>query len=151
MNLLQYQVVPIFEDWENESNLIGSAILLKRRRNGLPFILKDTYSLVRPDTVSFYNQPVTKWIEVNMPLEKYNLYSYQKWDVKIIRSNNPRYQPGKIYTINIRYFIKQVNDLEVKSREHFKDELTEEEYIKLCLKKNKMIDKFMKIDGVELF
>lgn len=151
MKLKPFSLVPIYDDWENEKKLIGSGILMKKRRNGLPFILKDTYTLLRPDTVSFYNQPITKWVEQTMPLANYNLYSYQKWDVKIIKSSNAHYEVGKIYTFNIRYLIDQISDFEVKSKEHFKDDITEEEYIKQCIKKNKMIDKFIKIDGIELF
>lgn len=150
MILEPYKLVTVYEDWENEKKPIGTALLLKKRRNGLPFVLKDMIETRVPKTISIYDEKITNWETVEKPLTNYNLYSYQKWDVLIIKSNNSKYDRNRVYTLNIRFFVKEVNDSELKLH-HKEKELTEEEYLLLCKKKNKIIDNFIKVNGIEIF
>jgi len=149
--LIPYQMITVYQDWENEKIPIGTALLLKKVRSGLPFILKDMEEIKVPKTVTFYEEKITTWELKKKPLTSYNLYSYEKWLVFIVKSDNSFFKEKNTYTLNIRYFIKEVNDSELASVVFDDLELTEEDYIKYCKNKNKIIDKFMEIDGIELF
>lgn len=145
-----YKIVSLYENWQEEKNMIGTGLLLRKKRNGLPFILKDTYVDYEASTISFHDEPITEWKQVEKSLGKYNLYSYQRWDIKMIKTQSPRYVNGQIYTFNIRFFIGEVKDRHLYSDDKEK-EITEEEYLTDCKKKNKSIDTFIKVNGVEIF
>lgn len=145
-----FKFVSLYENWQEEKGMIGTGLLVRKKRNGLSFILRDTYTEIEPSTTSFYEEPITEWKQVEKSLGKYNLYSYQRWDVKIIKSQSPKYQHGMMYTFNIRYFVGEVKDNQILS-EQSQNEITEEEYLMECKKKNRPFDSFIKINGIEMF
>lgn len=66
-------IVPIYKDWENEQELLGTAELVELHRQGRSFILEDTYP--EADQIVYnYQEWLVEW---PMP-EKFMKRSYEK-------------------------------------------------------------------------
>jgi hypothetical protein len=154
---IQNALVTIYEDWENEKNIIGTGILIEKRGNGHSFILKDTTKVNVPNTLTFHGQVVTEWIVRDKNLPYYNLFSYERWNILLTVSKNPRYKNNTIYTLNKRYLVEYTTDERLSKiigkgkREDYLEDQEEEKYIEECIKLNKPIDKFLKVDGISIY
>lgn len=75
-------IIPIYKDWENEQELLGTAKLVRFHRQGRSFILEDTYPEV--DQI---------------------VYNYQEWEVSWTKPSNypDNCNYSKFTTEKIRY------------------------------------------------
>ena len=149
------QLITIYKDWENEKEVIGTGRLIKFKKKGLPFILKDTDIIKQPNTLSFHGQVITEWEEKEINLSVYRIYNYERWDVKIIKSQIPFYKIGNTYSLNIRYFVDSATDKEyfkiINENEDLTEEQEEEKYISECISKNLPIDRFLTYGGIQIY
>lgn len=150
-------LVTIYEDWENEKNVIGTGRLIKYKKTGLPFIIKDTIIRYIPNTLSFHGQLVTEWHSKIVESTTFNIYNYERWDVKIIKSQNPKFRVGDVYSLNIRHLIANTSDknyfkdIKYQKEEELNEEEEEEKYIKECISKNLPIDRFIMYEGLQIY
>lgn len=139
MKLRNGDVVTVYEDWQKACNLIGVACLVKKKRNGLPFILEDTVTVKSPEKTIIYNDPIYNWKDVEVPLEKYKVYNYERWDCLLIKSSNPRYKEGETYSLNIRYLEGEYSDSSLPEENDFRS------------KEGVIIDSFIKINDMDIY
>lgn len=112
----------IFYDYQYETKPIGRVKLLKFIKEGLPFILDD------------------------MPKERQIIYGIQYWQCEVL-STGGYYPKGYIKIFPIKYITNVGPMTSNKDEEFFDNEITEEEY----LQTQRIIDKFIEIDGTEAF
>lgn len=132
----------------NNTDIIGTGLLLTKLYNGLPYINEDTKLVTTPIEIEILGEKqVMAHKTERVSLKNYPVYNYQKWKVKLIKSENENYVENEIYTFNIPYLVGYFNDKNLPGSYDIDDE----EYLKWCKDENKLIDKFIEIDGVELF
>jgi len=71
-------LVVIFSDWENQKGIIGTGLLLKRLKKGLPFILKDTQTVKVPNKKTYHGMDFFNWTDEEKNLGVCNQYNYEK-------------------------------------------------------------------------
>lgn len=143
-------LVIIFSDWENQKGIIGTGLLLKRLKKGLPFILKDTQTVKIPNKKTYHGMDFFNWTDEEKNLGVYNQYNYEKWLCKIVKSNNPSYQNGSEYSFNIRYLEGSFKDSQIFSNSK-DDEDDDENTYKEQWKNKNLIDEFVKVNGEEIY
>lgn len=143
-------LVIIFSDWENQKGIIGTGLLLKRLKKGLPFILKDTQTVKIPNKKTYHGMDFFNWTDEEKNLGVYNQYNYEKWLCKIVKSNNPSYQNGSEYSFNIRYLEGSFEDSQIFSNSK-DDEDDDENTYKEQWKNKNLIDEFVKVNGEEIY
>lgn len=127
---------------------IGTGILIKKIHNGLNFINDDTITLKIPIEVENLGEKEIKGYHLKKkPLDKYPVFNSQLWQIKLIKSNNTSYRENEIYSFNITYLVGYFTDKNLPGSY----DINEKEYLKWCKDENKLIDKFIEIDGIELF
>lgn len=149
-NFKTNNLVTIFSDWENQKGIIGTGLLVKRVKKGLPFILKDTQIIKVPKKETFHGTDFFKWSEEEKPLGICNQYNYERWVCKIIKSNNPKYNVNETYTFNFRYLEGSFEDSQIFSNVKDDDDEDEESYKNQWKNKN-LIDEFVKVNGEEIY
>lgn len=143
-------LVTVFSDWENQKEIIGTVLLIKRIKKGLPFILKDTQIVKVPKKQSFHGTDFFNWTEEEKTLSKCNQYNYEKWLCKVITSENEKYNVNEVYTFNLRYLEGFLEDSQIFS--NCKDDETDDENVYKEQWKNKnLIDEFIKVNGEEIY
>lgn len=146
------KLVTVFNDWENQKDIIGTVQLIKRLKKGLPFILKDTVTRKVPEKKQFHETIFFEWSDKEEALETTKVYSYEKWLCKVIKSVNPSYPVNTEIRFNIRYLKGDFEDSKIQS--NYKDldneELEEDTYLVQWKIKN-LIDNFIEIDGKEIY
>ena len=143
-------LVVIFSDWENQKGIIGTGLLLKRLKKGLPFILKDTQTVKVPTKKTYHGMDFFNWTDEEKNLGVCNQYNYEKWLCKIVKSNNPSYQNGSEYSFNIRYLEGSFEDSQIFSNSK-DDEDDDENTYKEQWKNKNLIDEFVKVNGEEIY
>ena len=137
-------ILPIYEDWENSKILIGHAVLTEKIKEGLPFILNDSYTVKEPEKNQYHNNIFYNWYDKEKVMPEYDVYSYERWNVFLMKSTNPRYKVGETYQLNIRKHLGNIRDAELSSRMEKKDG---------CYDRGDdvIIDSFIKINGEEIY
>lgn len=143
-------LVTVFSDWENQKGIIGTAMLVKRIKKGLPFILKDTQTVKVVKKESFHGTDFFNWTNEEKNLGECNQYNYEKWLCKMIKSTNPAYQVNELYTFNLRYLEGSFEDSQIFSNSKDDEDDDENAYREQWKNKN-LIDEFVKVDGEEIY
>lgn len=145
-------LVTIFKDWENQKNVIGTALLIKRLKRGLPFILKDTISVPTPQKKQFHETIIFEWTDKEKALDTTKVYGYEQWLCKIIKSTDDAYSINTEARLNIRYLKGDFEDSQIQSnyKNPDEDELEEEEYLNKWKIKN-LIDSFVEVNGEQIY
>lgn len=150
-DLYKGSIIEVFEDWQNCQKPIGLACLVEKKRDGLTFIIKDSYKTKVANKTIIYNEPYYDWQWQELPLGQYVIYNYERWDCYIIKSCNPKYKDEEIYSLNVRYAMGNYKDSNIITSKRKKKDMTEEEYLSLCVSEGKPIDTFIKVNGIEIF
>lgn len=151
INLEENQLLTVYSDWENQKGVIGTVLLIKRLKKGLPFILKDTKTIKIPKKESFHGNDFFKWHEEEQVLGECNQYNYEKWLCKVIKSQNPSYEINGIYSFNIRYLEGVFEDSQIFSNSKKDDEEQDEDFYRKQWENKNLIDEFVKVNGEEIY
>lgn len=143
-------LVTIYFDWENQKDVIGTGLLVKKLKKGLPFILKDSQTVKTVKKESFHNTDFFNWTDEEKTLGECNQYNYEKWLCQIVHSSNPSYEIGKSYRFNLRYLEGSFEDSQIFSNSKDDDEDDENLYKEHWKNKN-LIDEFVKFNGEEIY
>ena len=151
-DLKSNNLITVFNDWENQKDIIGTVLLIKRLKRGLPFILKDTISVPTPEKKQFHETIIFEWTNKEQTLETTKVYGYDQWLCKIIKSVNSSYPVNSEARLNIRYLKGDFEDSQIYSnyKNYDEDELEEEEYLSKWKIKN-LMDKFIEVNGKEIY
>lgn len=146
------KLVTVFNDWENQKDIIGTVLLIKRLKRGLPFILKDTVTKKVPEKKQFHETIFFEWSDEEEALETTKVYSYEQWLCKVIKSVNPSYPINTEVRLNIRYLKGDFEDAQIQSNYKNLDdeELEEEAYLSQWKIKN-LMDNFIEVNGEEIY
>lgn len=150
--LRAHNLVTVYKDWENQKNIIGTALLIKRLSKGLPFILKDTVTIRVPEKKQYHSIEFFEWSDEEQALENTKVYSYEKWLCKIIKSLDEAYPINHEIRANIRYLKGNFTDSEIQSnyKNYDDDDLEEEEYQNQWKMKN-LMDTFIEVNKEQIF
>lgn len=143
-------LVTIYSDWENQKDVIGTGLLVKKLKKGLPFILKDSQTVKTVKKESFHNTDFFNWTDEEKTLGECNQYNYEKWLCQIVHSSNLSYEIGKSYRFNLRYLEGSFEDSQIFSNSKNDDEDDENLYKEHWKNKN-LIDEFVKFNGEEIY
>ena len=124
------QEISIYQKWQTNEKQLGTAILIDKVRNGLPFILEDTYS-----------DPLLDNTKLKIPESLTPVYNYQRWLIQfktITPLGEGSIRVGDIREYNIRY---------LEAIGLSRSSVPEDEYIQDRVPQ----DNFLTIDGVEIF
>lgn len=146
------KLITVFNDWENQKDVIGTVLLIKRLKRGLPFILKDTVTKKVPEKKQFHETIFFEWSDEEEALETTKVYGYEQWLCKVIKSVNPSYPINTEVRLNIRYLKGDFEDAQIQSnyKNLDEDELEEEAYLTQWKIKN-LMDKFIEVNGEEIY
>ena len=150
-SLLKNSFITIFEDWENEKDIIGTVCLIKKVRNGLPFILKDTEIIKVPKKETFHSTDFFRWSDEEKSLGICKVYNYERWVCKMIKPVKQNYAKNGIYTFNIRY-MEGIYEVSKIFSQYNKDDDEEDETSYKDLWKNKnLMDEFISVNGEQIY
>lgn len=144
-------LVTVFKDWENQKDIIGTVMLVKKLKTGLPFILKDSTTIKIPRKESYHGTDFFNWTDEEKILGSCNVYNYEKWLCKIIKSNDKSFAPNELHNFNLRFLEGNFEDHEIFSKYNKEDEEdTEINYREKWQNKN-LIDEFIAVNGEEIY
>jgi hypothetical protein len=137
-------ILPIYEDWQTQKILIGHAVLTDKIKEGLPFILNDSYTVKEPEKTQFYDNIFYNWYDKEKVMPEYDLYSYERWNVFLMKASNSKYKVGETYQLNIRKHLGNIRDGELSSRMEKKEDYDKDT-------NNVLIDSFITVNGIEIY
>lgn len=143
--------ITVFEDWENEKEIIGTICLIKKIKNGLPFILKDTETVKVPKKETFHSTDFFKWSDEEKSLGICKVYNYERWLCKMIKPIKKNYAKNTLYTFNIRYLEGAYDDSKIFSQYNKNDDEEDEKSYKELWKNKNLIDEFVSVDGEQIY
>jgi hypothetical protein len=120
------QVHKIYRNWQTNSHEIGTAILIEKVKDGIPFILDDY--VINDENVA-----------VKIKEKEQEVFCYARWVVMFIELTEYGKQTvniGETKSVNIRYLER----IGIKSAMLISPPT-----------QNTLVDKFLKVDGVEVF
>lgn len=121
-------ILTIYQDWQTNKKELGKAVLIEKIRNGSTFIVDDFFVCEGDEHIYRIPESLTP------------VYNYQRWRVQFNELTDYGKQSIKVSDIrdkNIR-FLETVG----MSRSSIPEDFISNEYLK---------DKFLKINGVEVF
>lgn len=144
-------LVTVYTDWQNQKDVIGTALLIKKLKKGLPFILKDTVVVKVPEKVQ--GLEIFEWTEEEKGLGICKVYNSERWLCKMIKSEKEQYPINQEFRFDIRYLEGNFADAEIQSeyKELTEDDVEEEQqYISEWKTKN-LMDEFLLVNGEQIY
>lgn len=150
--LRAHNLVTAYKDWENQKDMIGTVLLIKKLSKGLPFILRDTVTVKVPEKKQYHSIEFFEWSDKEQALDTTKVYSYEKWLCRVVKPVSSDVHVNTEMRINIRYLKGDFSDSEIQSnyKNSDEDDLEEEGYQKQWKIKN-LMDTFIEVNGEQIY